>query len=1715
MNLPSVAEMELPQLAEIWASRWTVQVPLGRLSYEPRAAWTCPRAGCGRGYIGTKDGNIYALPSASEVLGAPLRTGIPGGVYAMAGCPVHPEGELLVGTGSGEVLSFEARRGRALQQTGAWKVGDSVVRAVQRVGGKHSGRMLAITNQEGLRWIHAGETSQDSFPIPGSPRWLVRKGRFLGTSADSHGVWYVVTREGQLAQIQLPEGNGTLDIRHIGRLREFPNCLAVDRPQGRLRALVYGTASGLRVATIDAHGVGVDRLVRAGAPIRHLRLATLFGTEHVIACDGGGSVWVRPWVHPEESSEAGWFAWPELGSEVLTLQFRPSKGADEPFQEAFAALRDERIVGLGLYNRVLVREALRAKGLGSRTPAEDCTDAVRAAELSASASLPGLERTKELVAEGGQGTLDMACARLRRSPLLNAREVMELGVEILLAAARHGGDAEVLRCARQLHTQTLTWLRDLMVPGAQDGQEHRKRLDRWILFLSKHYLDGLSFGEKSLRLGQLVAHNQARKDTADAFLYDARLAVRAFDVEEERELPPGTSVRVFAPDAGATDGQSFFALRDDGVLLRFVGGKVEEEPAPKGYEPEKNLSGQYSRILLPTEEPGSLDFAVFPCVPGEDARFVQPRSWKEPAEGAQDWDRQVYSALRLESGQILLGLRNLEFPLAFWSERDRDVRPVPQSWGTTRHLHNRVEAGLCRVYSLADVWRSEVLAAGAQDGYLRLLTVEEDKITTLSDRSPRLGGPVRHMLRVRAGEGGCARDLLLVGTENAGLTSDLYGFEIPGEDPSQLRPVLRDLLRGPVVSLFLWGADHESPPRLCVLDGHGRITPFVLGGTERKGGEFQGQRLPQMTVLSLARAALHLGQGRVAVSGQRKDGREVVRVLQMRVRSTRRYEESRAAPALEANALAACQDFAGERAAELLASFPLGSGALRAALMDRRLGVAPTRARIEELFSQARQNPPRDRSALKSLLQQVHVRLCKGELSDRKALLKTVIEIFVGGAERRLRSNLEPRERALVARHLLTANTLRIVHDLGEDPWETALRKRIHQWVDDLLQDPDVLVPIEAARALMEALLEMIRLQRTAQAPPPLTDLFWLLDSLARYLYARPIAKVSAECDASTWAVVSVIVYLVRLVPSCALIIFDHLADRRVDPGLFRMLHERLSSGDDKDILQKLEIYQPRHWIGRAPSVPEIYEHCREAPDLLARLTQGQPDEACAEAWARCYERFSEMSQVRYPPEISALATVWARAKRNQRPDPPQWMEKLWTRRTAFYQFAWSWLSELPQRLPLTRPDELAMILGPDVDARVHGRMGSPLFEPEATVASVLLRHWQQVLTPSLPRQGDRFDPYTLGKPVEGSSFVFEALRTPREGEAPDRQHYMVATRPGLRFEERRELEETWEILQKLSKDPLSRIAPVVAVVTTNPSAPALVLQAVGHQTLAQRWDDLRTSLSPDARVETARRCCAQMGRALQRMHGSHLYHGDVRPENIIVGSDDLWFFLADFDMSGKVDGTRAGRSSGKVFYPGMADRMKGEGSLLQQQDAAALLQLIYQLTAKKKYNPRKFKGSNNEMMPKASSSSEWTSWLRSQWSELGEKGMSPGVDELTRQADLANPARHSALAGLTAFFRSRFVDPELRRWFGTHYGDLCDKLPGAVADYESVAKKAAELLIDPIFVHPPSRTGASAAALDLSAALLDIRPRRKVEIDELRLLIEGGLSHTFGPPSG
>ncbi len=640
---------------------------------------------------------------------------------------------------------------------------------------------------------------------------------------------------------------------------------------------------------------------------------------------------------------------------------------------------------------------------------------------------------------------------------------------------------------------------------------------------------------------------------------------------------------------------------------------------------------------------------------------------------------------------------------------------------------------------------------------------------------------------------------------------------------------------------------------------------------------------------------------------------------------------------------------------DLLVSFPLADASLRAALAEERVSAVKSAADLARLRREALMAYPGDRQELRAILEAVHKKYSDVDTPDAQDWFRMAYDVFIApppsaeaspddGPMPSESAERDPLLAATIVRQLLTLPTLRL--------WRRTERpnSELSAWIGHHLRHPSAVVRLETLRALAEALRDLLSsstlIPDVFPGTPAVRSVRWLLDGLAQFLFAHPTRLYGSESDASTWAAVSVLIGLMRLLPDSALVMLDHLSVNRVGGHVFGVIRLRLTSDEDREVgLQdKVACFSP--WGDRDPSLAEIRDHCaairgdipaeaREqgAIPLKKRcvIDDDSPDGEYWNAYVKCYEKLDAMTTPGWGEDLAQVAAKLdeplpplrhPRAPMGgEAPSAPPaagWAQDLWDDRKVFFQLTDAWiqsfarpiLSELAldrgeatqgilerierERSRLSRTDVLPARAEFSVDRerpRSGGRDGRPvqaetgtfLADPERSIARTILLHWHDVIVAPQPRKGDFVGSYELGEPYQDHQYLF------RVRDAEDR---LVRIADARSREESRAITATWRRVQELSHAPYSHMARILSVIEGRRPALVMAMTAgVPVSSLAPAWGSHQ-------RWELAFRCLVEIGSDLRAMHKKGLFHGDVTARNVLYGNDGS-FHLIDFDKAG------------------------------------------------------------------------------------------------------------------------------------------------------------------------------------------------------------------------
>jgi hypothetical protein len=519
--------------------------------------------------------------------------------------------------------------------------------------------------------------------------------------------------------------------------------------------------------------------------------------------------------------------------------------------------------------------------------------------------------------------------------------------------------------------------------------------------------------------------------------------------------------------------------------------------------------------------------------------------------------------------------------------------------------------------------------------------------------------------------------------------------------------------------------------------------------------------------------------------------------------------------------------------------------------------------------------------------------------------------------------------------------------------------------VERHLQHAEEFVRVETLRALSEALFELTKEPKGSQAfqdvfpdenAPRVVSAEWLFAALARFLFAHPSTLYGSECDASTWAAVSVLLNLVRLFPDSVMVIGNRITIARVNPLVFGILERRLNSTRDANILKRLRRYIP--WPGRDPLLSEIVDHCRPfsksvtsglvevAQDL--GVSDGEPDYNYLHAYAECYHLFARMIDAM---DLEALQDL-PRTPMTL-PVAPEWIERFGRDRKQFMQFAAVGIDKILGGLDAVdflNPDEVAledslervrMRFRAMLDQLASGAVeGATLFAPEVSIARTILENWIRVIQPPLPTRGASLGEFRLGDPIRQKSFVFSI-----EGHQDLVASYTIIRSAA----ENKSARKIAKVLREESSVPASRLAPIVGIKHLR-SGPVLIMKRVDGEDMEHAWPAL-IKRDGEERVRLALGCMIDIASALDQLHRKELCHGDVQGSNIIWDKQKDLFTLIDFEKAGNEERLASGSYAPpshideRHFRP-VLDKIPERINRLKTQDTMALAQLCYRLVA-------------------------------------------------------------------------------------------------------------------------------------------------------------------------
>ena len=333
---------------------------------------------------------------------------------------------------------------------------------------------------------------------------------------------------------------------------------------------------------------------------------------------------------------------------------------------------------------------------------------------------------------------------LAEHPRPTESQALHVSIEILKAAVPLG-QPRLKAIAIDLYERLLTFLRDL--PATTPPSSDRHRLEEWTAFIKKHYGLVYTFSEKRTNLEYLIDVNKNRP-TPDALIYAARLRLQGMDVKWEHRIDaPVLAIAPLGIDGkerfgmtranGAVEVLDIDSLREPEVLL-----KPTELPEGDPETPFRN----YSRVLYYSAKHQRW-FTAF-RKRWIDLRPVEDRSKHQIAVHWPDDIRrpQVYSVYHLDEDRLLLGVRDLDEPLAVYDFRDHSLTDVGATWGTSRHVQTAFVGGERRVWVIRslDPDDRDVVAVAAEDGYLRFGRIKPPaSVARAADDSA--GAPMTHV----------------------------------------------------------------------------------------------------------------------------------------------------------------------------------------------------------------------------------------------------------------------------------------------------------------------------------------------------------------------------------------------------------------------------------------------------------------------------------------------------------------------------------------------------------------------------------------------------------------------------------------------------------------------------------------------------------------------------------------------------------------------------------------------------------------------------------------------------------------------------------------------------------------------------------------------------------------------------------------------------------
>jgi hypothetical protein len=1570
-----------------------VEIPGSPLEYEPRAAWACSR--CHSILVGTKSGAVYRVTGqhVSPVPHAPTVA-----VQAVHGClnpgcqhnSASSEYRAVVGDRAGRIYAFRADRDDPLvRELGPGVDGVTAIRQLLDPAGRDW--CLVATGDRSLRLVPlAGACAPPAHPLPRNMRSVMALSGPLSGHKEPRDPrlerrWLLISTDGHVSSARVSwedveRGDSSYISRFdLGRLRHPPLCVAAERRYGQIRAVLYGSEHGLHIATIERDGIRRERDLLHGHRVQYVRIAPVFDVRYLLACGPGGVIKSRTWEHADDT-DATWQTWPALPSDAMYVDVSAPDENDPSVVHAVVLVRTHEAFRMPLHNIELTQKRLRedpAPATIMGRAFEPVADRERYAEITALRQKPGYERLLQLTRQGGARTLEAVIASLTDDPRLTERQVVQLSVEVLKSAVELGHE-RVRALAHRLHAQLLVLLRDM--PITAKNAKDQSILERWIVFLKKHYTMAHTFSEKRTALDRLVTVNHQRR-SPDALIYGARLLLQGFDVSSELPIasPVLAMTRVQSSEEGAGGQRLAASFADGSIRLLRIGDKdrllmdrvVFEQRLPPGGDTER-VFRNYSRVLhlLGADDGRARLFAA----------FRQPLDEPLPPEvvvpPAGDDVRQVYSVHDLCDGRLLLGLRDLRRPFALFHVADGTISEINATWGTERHVQSRLAGGERRIWSVD--WLDSAhacLAVAAEDGYLRFGRLSEAKFDLFAGRGEYLRSAVRSL----ASWQGNRRRLLFAGTQQA----ELFCFEVAetGDIP-RVRLKFRDLMRRPIISLFVTELE-PGHCELCVLEESGRLTTFDVEGNGP--GRFLSRRIGHHKISDGATTALSIGQGRVMVASWNvQQARGWIRLVNFASQDGRLFRSWDCSPHITTAVNAVLplikphQDISPRDGAsdidalDFLASIPLDDPAIRKAVASERVRSAwpggkkrrrrgKTVRRIDPigaLTNEALKAYPGNREEMKTLLDELVSQLETAPDRERATRFAKIHELFIG--PRTLTPGLrDAKLQATIVRRLLNVEVLRLWRRTAAD------EEQLQAWVDRHLQHSEAFVRVDTLRALSEALLDLLRRRALSQdaafreifpSRAPVASAGWLLDVIARFLYSHPSTLSGTECDASTWAAVSVLVNLVRLFPDSVLVICAYLTLARAHPMVFRVLASRLNAGgQDAHILRRLDRFIP----SMDPSLRDIKHHCepfavsaQHGYDTVQReLSAGEsdPDAAYLRAYSACYHWLWKMSFVASTEELIEL-----RQEQSSLGDElsiPETLKDLWPEGKPFLHSTARWIEQMRTGLAtLGGPDnekardDFARRLEEMQQDLERGTAGEPLFEPERGIAIRIVEHWRGILNPPPPATGQLVGhQYRLGRWIPGSRFVFEL-----EGDPGMLAAIAVTPSP----QRRRALRRVWEKAQAASHDKYSRL-PWVESVADSASGLALVMQRIPGETLARAWSRI-LELGNAKRAALARACMIDVSYALTHLRGQELFHGDVQPSNIVWDEERRGFVLVDFENTGDRDLLdlhpsfhRGSAAEPQRFEKAWSQQPEGVPRS-QVQDCMALVQICYLLVARR-----------------------------------------------------------------------------------------------------------------------------------------------------------------------